>query len=99
MVGVAATAAHRLVGCPFGGRKLERRGEPRGFAGETLRSHEQPLCHPLDGVFRPVPAVLYHGVWDRGADGDLQPKKPPPWCGTRLRPMGRCVSDRQAVPG
>ena len=25
MVGVAAAAAHRLVGCPFGGRKLERR--------------------------------------------------------------------------
>ena len=61
MVGVAAAAAHRLVGCPYGGRKLERRDEPRGSAGEALRSHEQSLCHPLDGVFRPVPAVLYHG--------------------------------------
>src|SRR5699024_9232530 len=89
MVGVSAASAHRWVGCPFGARTLQRRDEPRGAAGEALRSHEQSLCHPLDGVFRPVPAVLYHGVWGRGADGALQPEGPPPWCGTRLRPMGR----------
>ena len=78
-------------------RKLERRDEPRGSAGEALRSHERSLCHPLDGVFRPVPAVLYHGVWDRGADGGLQPEEPPPWCGTRLRPMGLSRAGEQEV--
>ncbi len=41
MVGVAAAAAHCLVGSFLGGWKLERRNESRGSAEETLGGDEQ----------------------------------------------------------
>ena len=64
MVGMASAIAHRLVGSFAHSRVLERRDEPCGPAGKALGSHEQPLCHPLDGLFLPVPVFLF--PWVRG---------------------------------
>lgn len=99
MVGVASAAAHRLVAGPFGSRKLERRDEPRGSAGEALSRYEQPLFCSLDGIFRPVPAVFYVRVWDRRPCDRFQPEEHPQGRGARLRQVGRCIPDCKEIPG
>ena len=77
MVGVASAVAHRLVAGPIDSRKLERRDEPRGSAGEALSRHEQPLFCSLDGIFRPVPAVFYSCIWNCCPCDRFQPEEHP----------------------
>ena len=88
MVGVASAVAHRLVAGPFDSRKLERRDEPRGSAGEALGSHEQPLFCSLDGIFCPVPAVFHVRVWDRRPCDNFQPEEHPQGRGARSAKWG-----------
>src|SRR5699024_1130908 len=98
LVGLADPPAPCVVAGGGGGVPLERHRAARP-APKRRPGHGPPLFPALDGTLRPVRFSLHASVLG-GGDGPLQqPEEPPPWCGTRLRPMGRCVSDRQAVPG
>lgn len=63
-------AALLTAGCWSAGMSLVE------LLGRLSEAMDRPLVHPLDGLLRPVPAVLYHGVWDRRAGCGLQPEKP-----------------------
>ena len=99
MVGMASAIAHRLVGSAFSGWKLVGWNESCGSAGKAFGSDEQSLFHSLDGLFSSVPVFLFPWVRGDRPCGDLQPEKPPPWRRTRFRQVGRCVPDRQEIPG
>ena len=99
MVGVAAAIAHRLVGGFAHSRVLERRDESCGAAGKALGGDEQPFFHPLDRLFLPVPVFLFPWVRGDRPCGDFQPEEPPQRCGTWFRQVGRCVPNRQEIPG
>ena len=96
---MASAIAHRLVGSAFSGWKLVRWNESCGSAGKAFGSDEQSLFHSLDGLFSSVPVFLFPWVRGDRPCGDLQPEKPPPWRRTRFRQVGRCVPNRQEIPG
>ena len=81
------------------GWKLVRWNESCGSAGKAFGSDEQSLFHSLDGLFSSVPVFLFPWVRGDRPCGDLQPEKPPPWRRTRFRQVGRCVPNRQEIPG
>ena len=83
----------------FSGWKLVRWNESCGSAGKAFGSDEQSLFHSLDGLFSSVPVFLFPWVRGDRPCGDLQPEKPPPWRRTRFRQVGRCVPNRQEIPG
>ena len=99
LVGMAAAAAHCMVGSVGGGLLLAAGHENNGSVGCTEQRTGRAVCV---GVGQQQPALFagVHGdLRGSGYRGSYRPEEHPPRCGAWLGGVGRCVPLEQVLHG